>query len=121
MISRVLLLSLFLFGCAPKDAQVFPVQQWQDLIIQLESRPNPVTQGANEFLLIAEDKSGKPGYEMIVSLRIRGNRNWRQAIQDGHSGVYRRALVVSDVQTAILEVGLKTSDAETILNFSLQP
>lgn len=120
MAIRFLLLSFLLLGCAPKDAQVFQVQKWQDLIIRLEVRPNPVTQGANEFLLIAEDKSGKPGYEMIVSLRIKGNDDWRQAIQDGHSGVYRRALVVRDVQTAILEVGLKTSDDDTILNFPLQ-
>jgi hypothetical protein len=121
MALRPLLLSLLLFGCAPKDAQVFPVQQWQDLIIRLEVRPNPVTQGANEFLLIAEDTAGRPGYKMIVSLRIKGNSNWRQAIQDGHSGVYRRALVVRDVRTEILEVGLKSEDADTVLNFPLQP
>lgn len=99
-----------------------PAQEWQDIVFEVQTRPEPVQPGMNEFLVLATEKRGRPVHDLIISMRTSSEQPWRQSIQDGHSGVYRRALgvVVSDTELA-LQIRRKSDNTETELHFSLHP
>ena len=86
----------------------------------LETRPEPVKTGMNEFLVIATLPSGLPVSDMIVSLRTSDQDPWRQAIQDGHTGVYRTALLIRAGETTVT-VQLRQKDTEGLLVYQLRP
>lgn len=117
---------LLLGACASEENVRLGPQQWQDIEVVVETRPSPVTTGMNEFIVIASRDKIKPGVGMIVSLRFNPQEDWRQAIQDGYTGVYRRALRVDDPQTGVLAVHIRNTkagqdqEAETTLFFPLQ-
>lgn len=117
------LLGLILTGCsAPEGGYSIPAQTWEDVVLEIQSRPTPVEPGMNEFLVIATLERGKPVHDLIVSLRASDGQGWQQAIQDGHSGVYRRAVNVPEGQHELqLKVRRKKSDEESQLNFPLFP
>jgi hypothetical protein len=102
------------------DAESIPSQQWQGITIHVQSRPSPPEPGMNEFLVIATYKSGKPGYDLFVRLRTRDGDPWREAIEDGEEGVYRRAVYVPDSEHAVLQMKIKRNDTESILHFPLR-
>ncbi len=116
-------LCLLMLACSSdEDARVrIPSQYWGDVQVRLETRPEPVRPGMNEFLIIATQKRGLPAYDMVVSLRTSSGSVWRQAIEDGESGVYRRALAVRPTDR-VLEVQLRKAreTAETVLRFPLR-
>ncbi len=97
-----------------------PPQAWRDMEVRVESRPNPPRAGMNEFLVMATDKRGRPGYDLIVSLRASDQDAWTQAIQDGQVGVYRRAVRVGPDARSVLQVQLKRRGMEDVLYFPLQ-
>ena len=120
--------AVLLTGCADETAVSLGPQEWQNLQFVVETRPTPVRAGMNEFIVIASREVYKPGVGLIVSLRVDEEREWRQAIQDGFTGVYRRAVLVNDPQNDVLAVHVqrtgKAKDAnnkkeETILYFPL--
>ncbi len=119
-LSAVLLAS----GCSrndvPGEARIEP-QYWGDIQVRLETRPEPLRPGMNEFLVIATRKRGLPAYNLVVSLRLGESSPWRQAIEDGESGVYRRALAVQPTDS-VLDVRLRVSreQTSTILHFPLR-
>ncbi len=95
------LMALFMVGllasCSSDDrAWSPPAQQWQDLTVEVESRPELPRQGMNEFIVIVN--RAKRGYisDLIVNVRTEHSGDWRQAMPDGALGVYRRALPVED-------------------------
>ncbi len=91
----VALAALLLAACsAPEGGYQIPAQKWEDVVIKVESQPAPVVAGMNEFLVLATLERGKPVHDLIVSLRSGEEQPWHQAIQDGHSGVYRKAIDV---------------------------
>lgn len=119
----VLLLLGLLTACSGAGpAARIPTQQWQNMVVEVQTRPEPVQPGMNEFLVLVTEERGRPVYDLIISMRVRADEPWRQAIQDGHSGVYRRALglVASDAELA-LQIQRKSDNTGTELYFSLVP
>jgi len=102
------------------EALEVPAQTWQDLEVRVESRPSPPRAGANEFLVIVSEKRGRPAHNLMVSLRTSDRDNWKQAIQDGQVGVYRRAIEAEPGERSTLQVQLKGRGAEGVLRFPLQ-
>ena len=104
------LLMMFLLavpGCADEKAVRLGPQQWQDLEFFVETRPSPVRAGMNEFIVIASREVYKPGVGLIVTIRVDEKTEWRQAIQDGFTGVYRRAVLVRNPQADVLTVHVR--------------
>ena len=108
-------------GACTSDEDVkaaFMPQRWQDIQISLESRPAPMRPGMNELLIIATDSRGLPVAEMVVSLRMDDQERWRQGIQDGGSGVFRRAVQMNPGDTRVY-VRLQRGRRETTLEFPI--
>ena len=114
----VALLSLIIGGCGSDVADSLGQQRLGDVIIEVQCRPAPVVLGMNEFLIMATDVHGAPAHDMLVDLRMKDDAEWRQAIQDGFSGVYRKALGVESLHDQ-LQVRIKRHGAETELRFPL--
>lgn len=107
-------------GCAPENLPTLPEQKWQDITVHVEARPTPLRSGASEFWVILNDARGLPVHDVMVNLRADAS-NWQQAIQDGHTGVYRRAVLVKDPASAALTVRLRRRDQAGELTFPLTP
>ena len=115
-------LILLLSGCGGSGAYVLGPQQWDDVKFVVEIRPGAPTRGMNEFLVIATNTNGVPGYQYVISLRFKGSDKWIQSIQDGHSGVYRRAINVSDPVDGVLQIQVQNKTQQekaTVLEFPL--
>jgi len=113
-----------LSACSTEQSVILGPQQWQELGFRVEARPSPLRVGMNEFLVIASDGKYKPGVGLVVMLRASENEEWRQAIQDGYTGVYRRAVKVDDPATQSLSVHVRrvkgdNKGDETVLLFPL--
>ena len=115
----VLLLMLSACGGEGADADI-PVQKWQNLVVQVETRPSPPETGMDEILVMVTDNHGRPGNGLVVELRSSDQDRWVQAIEDGGLGVYRRAVPLAPGERSVLQVQLKTKDAERILRFPLE-
>jgi hypothetical protein len=117
----VLVVASFLSACADKNAVVLGPQQWKNLTFKIETRPSPLRVGMNEFIVIANRDGDKIGVDLVIMMRVGERGEWRQAIQDGFSGVYRRAVQVDDPATQSLHVHVhRTKDEdETMLIFPL--
>lgn len=96
-----------------------PPQSWGKVVVRIESRPIPPRVGMNEFLVIGTEAGGRPAWNMMVTLRTKASDDWRQAIQDGESGVYRKALPLGAGEQ-ILYVRLQRGSDETVLEFPLK-
>ena len=113
-------------GCTDDKAVRLGPQKWRDMEIVVETRPSPIVEGMNEFIVIASRESYKPGVDLVVTIRVDERVDWRQAIQDGYTGVYRRAIRVNDPQKDILAIHLRKNkkdnegkEIETVLYFPL--
>jgi hypothetical protein len=109
-------------GCGKGDAYILVPQQWDDVEFVVEIRPGAPRVGMNEFVVIATHSSGVPGYQYVLSIKMNSDERWVQMIQDGHSGVYRRAIAVKDPANGILNVQIryqKDKDKNTNLDFPL--
>ena len=118
-------LSVMLGSCggAPESATPnpnTPPQMWGDVEVIVETRPEIATVGMNEFLVMVTRKPRKPMFDMLVSIRMTESDPWRQAIQDGHVGVYRRSLQVTDPATQGVLVRLEHGDNKVELRFPLR-
>ena len=114
-LNRLALVSLLLAvlaGCGRGDAYILVPQHWNDTEFLVEIRPGAPTRGMNEFVVVATDRSGVPGYEYIVSIKMDTAKDWQQMIQDGHSGVYRRAIAVDDPENGVLLVQVRHKKEE---------
>jgi hypothetical protein len=83
-----------------------------DIEILVEIRPGAPTVGMNEFLVMATQKNRLAASKYIVSIKLKGDEQWRQAIQDGATGVYRRAIRVNDPVNDVLMVQLADKDGK---------
>jgi hypothetical protein len=108
----IALLAGLLSACADEQAVILGPQQWQDLTFRVETRPSPLRVGMNEFIVIASREEYKPGVGLVVMLRVNENGKWRQAIQDGFTGVYRRAVKVDDPATQSLSVQVRRAKSD---------
>ena len=116
----LLFLSIALMACEGPVPEL-PTQTWENMRIQIETRPSRLEKGMNEFLVVASKGEGKgiPAHDLIVSLAINDADHWEQAIQDGFVGVYRRAMFVSDPVNDVLLVRIEHDKREGILRFPL--
>ena len=111
---------LLLVSCSQSKPITLGPQQWQGTIIIVEVRPGPqVLKGMNEFIVIATKKARTPVSDLIISLRTNETDPWKQAIQDGHIGAYRRAVNVNDPLKDILSVQIRKDDETHVLKFPL--
>ena len=110
-----------LSACSEVDPKfAIEPQMWEDVVVEIQTRPAPPRPGMNEFLIIATLERGKPVHNMIVSVRTSPGGEWRQAIQDGHSGVYRRAMPVTEEYPALqVELRRKRTDEGGVLEFPI--
>jgi len=117
----LILLMGLLLACTGEGVVSYGPRQWDDTQFLVETRPSPVQAGMNEFIVIATRERGRPGVGYVVSLRIGESDEWRQATQDGFTGVYRRAVRVVDPKTDVLQVQVRKSksDAKSVLYFPL--
>ena len=116
-ISALVCAVLLLGACGASESRL-PVQEWRGATIGVETRPAPVVVGMNEFLVSGTRPTRRAAYDMLVSIRMRDGDPWVQSIQDGHTGVYRRALKVGDGPQT-LQVRLKRRAEETVLFYPL--
>lgn len=110
-------LCLLLTACGAESR--LPTQVWQDVTVGLETRPAPVVAGMNEFLVSAVRASGAAEYNLLVYIRMDDDQPWVQAIQDGHTGVFRRAVAVRGDAPHVLRVRLVREGQEVVLAFEL--
>ena len=116
----VMTLLVMLQGCSDSgNSAGIPVQHWGNVEIDVQTRPLQVRPGMVEFLVIATTERGLPAHDMVVSLRMGQADSWSQTIQDGHSGVYRRAIRVAAGQDVVY-VQLRRGKETVILQYSLQ-
>ena len=110
---------LIAVACRRGDAYLLGPQWLGDVEVYVESRPGKPTVGMNEFLVIATHKDHKPAYRYVISIGVKGSNNWIQTIQDGYSGVYRRATRINDPSVDILAVKLEKAGKVEVLYFPL--
>jgi len=113
--------AVLLAACSSDDGSWSPPQQtWKDLAIHIETRPTVLRSGMNEFLVIANRQQHGFTSDLMVDVRTE-NSDWRQAMPDGALGVYRRALLVRDVQHDHLYVRLMRGGERYEMVFDLAP
>lgn len=116
--SAITWLCLLLAACGAEQSRL-PPQIWQDIKVGLETRPAPVVAGMNEFLISAVRASGAAEYNLLVFIRMDEGGAWVQSIQDGHTGVFRRAIAVRGGGPQTLHVRLVRDGQEGELRFAL--
>ena len=86
--------SLALAGCgAGPDTYVVGTRQIGSMTVIIDSRPSPPRAGHNELVVsVTEGDLHRPVYDAKVDVRALAGAPWIQAIEDGHVGVYRRAV-----------------------------
>jgi len=117
-----LLLLTSLSGCGRGNAYILPHQTWNKTEFVVEVRPGAPRVGMNEFVVIATQLDGVPGYNYVITIKTNLNANASQMIQDGHSGVYRRAIEIKDPANEVLLVDIVQKselDLKTELSFPL--
>ena len=121
LVKKILIVAccLTIVACGRGDAYLLGPQWLGDVEVYVESRPGKPTVGMNEFLVVATHKDHKPAYQYVISISVKGSDKWIQTIQDGYSGVYRRATRISDPTVDVLAVKLEKSDKTEILYFPL--
>lgn len=107
-----------LAACADQDSQA-PPQYWKGVEVTIESRPTPPRLGMNEILVVATRPHRQAEHALLVSIRMREDQPWVQAIQDGHTGIFRRAIAMREPGPQTLWVRLQGKTGETVLRFSL--
>ncbi len=117
--ATVVLLCFTAVACGRGDAYLLEPKWLGNVEILVESRPGKPKVGMNEFLVIATHKDRKPAYRYIISIGIKGSNKWRQSIQDGYSGVYRRAIQVNNPSVDVLAVKLEKAGKTEVLYFPL--
>jgi hypothetical protein len=117
--SVLILLVWFGQGCSSDKAYILQPQVWQDVEVMVEVRPSVPRVGMNEFLVVATQKNRRPAFDMVVSLKTQHDTRWEQSIQDGHSGVYRRAIRLQDPVNDVLMVRLERGEQRGELLFPM--
>jgi len=114
----LMLSAVLLAGCSNKD--FFITKHWQGWIIKLETRPHPIVAGHDEFLLHVDNPDRHLPEGMIVRYSLDPKKDgWIQAMPDGLSDIFRRALTVNDPKHATLYVRLEYKGKKGLLLFDL--
>jgi hypothetical protein len=97
-----------------------PMQHWKEMDVRIETHPNPPLAGMSEIVVIVTGARGRPVHDLIISLRSDDAAEWVQTIQDGHIGVYRRAVNIGFGEQAMLQVQLQHGGSTQVLLFPLK-
>ncbi|MDQ6999627.1 MAG: hypothetical protein Q9M12_01915 [Mariprofundus sp.] len=117
----LVLAGLLLSSCSADEGNWSPApQSWQDITIRMETRPAPIRQGMNEFILIANHQQRGFVNDLLVEVHTE-HSGWKQAMPDGALGVFRRALPVKDVRHDHLYVRLTRRGQHHEMVFSFAP
>ena len=114
------LLALVLCGCSGAT-QDTPTEHWRDLQVHVESRGYGPIPGMKELLVFINRNGGLPAWDCRVDLRTSDSDPWKQAIEDGRVGVYRRAAKVDQGEHSVLQVRISAEGSETVLHIPLKP
>lgn len=110
-----------LAACNDKSESLsIPAQQWNDMVVRIETHPNPPLAGMSEIVVIVTGPHGRPAGDLTVSLRGDESMPWVQAIQDGFIGVYRRAIDIGDGDTAVVQVRLEQGSVQKTMLFTFK-
>lgn len=101
-------------------APSIPPQHWNNLVVRIETHPNPPLEGMSEIVVIITGPHGKPAGDLIVSLRGSDSEPWIQAIEDGYIGVYRRAIDLGENRTGAVHVRLQNGAEQKVLLFPIK-
>jgi len=117
-----LLCTLALCACGRSaESTAIGTQPWGAYEVSVEIRPSPPRPGHNEVVVIVSGEHHRPIYDALVSLRAQASDPWVQAIEDGHVGVYRRAVKFMGGPATTLEVQLQRSEeSSAVLRFPVQ-
>jgi len=110
----------FLSACSGEQVWTPPPQKWGEFDVHLETRPEVMGQGMNEFLVFVRRKGQVHIPDLLVKIRT-SSSSWRQAMPDGALGIYRRSLLVNDMKHEKLYVRLSYHGQEGALTFELFP
>jgi hypothetical protein len=92
---------------------------WRDLQVHVESRSYGAIPDLKELLVFVNRNVTLPAWDCRVDLRTSDADPWKQAIEDGHVGVYRRAAKVDARDHSVLQVWIHAEDSDTVLRFPL--
>jgi hypothetical protein len=115
-------LPIALSGCNNPSEQTSNIleRHWQNIDVQIETRPSPPVDGVNEVWVLLTDSKGNPAWDDLVFIRSSDKDPWKQAIQDGRVGVYRRAILLDAQQHTDLQVQIKHNGQQGLLTFSMK-
>lgn len=94
---------------------------WRDLQVHVESRSYGPIPGMKELLVFVNRNGVLPAWDCRVDLRTSDADPWKQAIEDGRVGVYRRAAKVDEGEHSVLQVRISAEGSETVLHIPLRP
>lgn len=100
-----------------QDTAQLGTRSWGGFDVAVELRPAPPRPGHNEVVVIITGEHHRPVYDALVSLRADAGHDWVQAIEDGHVGVYRRAVYFGRGSAATLQVRLQRAETQSVLEF----
>lgn len=110
---------LALCGCGG-GTQDSATLSWRDLQVHVESRSYGPIPEFKELLVFVNRNRVLPAWDCRIDLRTSDADPWKQAIEDGHVGVYRRAAKVDAHEHSVLQVWIHAEGEETVLRFPLE-
>jgi hypothetical protein len=113
-------LTLLVLGGCSGGTQESPTESWRDLQVHVESRSYGPVSGTREMLVFVNRNGVQPAWDCRVDLRTSDADPWKQAIEDGRVGVYRRAARVDEREHSVLQVWIHAEGSETVLRFALR-
>ena len=111
-------MALLTSGCGG-GTQDSPTLLWRDLQIHVESRGYGAVPEMKELLVYINKGSTLPAWDCRVEIRTSDEDPWKQAIEDGYVGVYRRAAKVDDRDHSSVQVRIRAEGDETVLIFPI--
>jgi hypothetical protein len=105
------------FGVGAPDTVA---QKWRNIDVRVETRPSPPQSGPLEFLVILTDDQGHPAWSAMVEIRTSDTDDWKQCIQDGRVGVFRRSAVVNAGSRSVVQVQIHYQNDTTVLRFPIK-
>jgi hypothetical protein len=107
-------------GCGG-ETQESPELHWLDLQVHVESRSYGPIPAMKELLVFVNRHGSQPAWDCRIDLRTSDADPWKQAIEDGRVGVYRRAALVDERQHSVLQIWIHAEGNETVLRVPLMP
>lgn len=119
-VAGLVTVALMVSACGKPDGAVIEPQYWENNQVTLEARPYPLRLGMNEFIVLVTAPGLLPVHDVLVEMRAEGQKKWGQGIQDGATGVFRKALRIDRIGQQWIHVSLKRDGVTTIVRFQVE-